>query len=142
MLNCFSHVQLFATLCHGLLQTRILWWVAMPSSRGSSQLRDWTHMSPALAGRFFTTSVTCKSCTSLVPYPYLAPPPFHHLAGDHYFVLCICESGLLYTFICFIFQIPHINNILQYLSFSDITLSIIFSSFIHITANVAEFPSF
>ena len=27
---------------HGILQTRILEWVAMPSSRGSSQPRDWT----------------------------------------------------------------------------------------------------
>ena len=30
---------------HGILQARILEWVAMPSSRGSSQLRDRTHMS-------------------------------------------------------------------------------------------------
>ena len=27
---------------HGILQARILEWVAMPSSKGSSQLRDWT----------------------------------------------------------------------------------------------------
>ena len=27
---------------HGILQTRILKWAAMPSSRGSSQPRDWT----------------------------------------------------------------------------------------------------
>ena len=27
---------------HGVLQARILEWVAMPSSRGSSQPRDWT----------------------------------------------------------------------------------------------------
>ena len=46
-----SHVQLFATpwtaarqapLSTGILQARILEWVAMPSSRGSSQPRDWT----------------------------------------------------------------------------------------------------
>ena len=49
MLTCFTHVQLFATqwtvallalLSMGILQARILEWVAMPSSRGSSQLRD------------------------------------------------------------------------------------------------------
>ena len=28
----------------GILQARILDWVAMPSSRGSSQPRDWTHV--------------------------------------------------------------------------------------------------
>ena len=30
---------------HGILQARILEWVAMPSSRGCSWLRDWTHVS-------------------------------------------------------------------------------------------------
>ena len=36
---------------HGILQERILEWIAMPSSRGSSRPRDWTHIS-------------CLSCTS------------------------------------------------------------------------------
>ena len=30
---------------HGILQPRILEWVAMPSSRGSSRPKDWTHIS-------------------------------------------------------------------------------------------------
>ena len=38
---------------HGILQTRILEWVAMPFSRGFSQLRDWTWVS-FTTGRFFT----------------------------------------------------------------------------------------
>ena len=41
----------------GILQARILEWVAMPSSRGSSWPRDPIHIpcaSPALAGRFVT----------------------------------------------------------------------------------------
>ena len=37
----------------GILQARILEWVAMPSSRGSSQPRDGTQVS-CVAGRFFT----------------------------------------------------------------------------------------
>ena len=37
---------------HGILQTRILEWVAMPSSRGSSQPRNWTQVS-RIAGGFF-----------------------------------------------------------------------------------------
>ena len=50
----FSRVQLFATLwtvawqaplSMGILQARILEWVAMPSSRGSSQPRDGTYVS-------------------------------------------------------------------------------------------------
>ena len=43
---------------HGILRARILEWVAMPSFRGSSCLRDRTVSltSPALAGGFFTTA--------------------------------------------------------------------------------------
>jgi len=39
---------------HRILQARILEWVAMPSSRGSSQPRDQTGVS-CIAGRFFTS---------------------------------------------------------------------------------------
>ena len=38
---------------HGILQARILEWVAMPSSRGSSQPRDRTQVS-CIADGFFT----------------------------------------------------------------------------------------
>jgi len=38
----------------GILQARILEWVAMPSYRGSSQLRDRIQVSH-LAGEFFAT---------------------------------------------------------------------------------------
>ena len=48
---------------HGILQARILEWVAMPAFRRSSQPRDQTHifMSPALAGWFFTTTATWEA---------------------------------------------------------------------------------
>ena len=39
---------------HGILQARILEWVAFPFSRGSSQSRDWTQVS-CNAGIFFTS---------------------------------------------------------------------------------------
>ena len=44
---------------HGILQARILEWVAMPSSRGSSRPRD--RMSPALASRFLTPSAAWEA---------------------------------------------------------------------------------
>ena len=56
--------QLYLTLCdpvdcslpgssvYGILQARILEWVAIPVSRGSSRLRYWTWVS-CIAGRFF-----------------------------------------------------------------------------------------
>ena len=63
-----SRVQLFAIpwtvacqapLSMGLLQVSILEWVAMPSSRGSSQPRDWTQ-SPTLRGFDLTQSSSVK----------------------------------------------------------------------------------
>ena len=42
---------------HGILQPRILEWVAIPSSSGSSRSRDWTQVSH-IAGRFFTSWAT------------------------------------------------------------------------------------
>ena len=42
---------------HGILQARMLEWVAIPSSRGSSWPRDWTWVS-SIAGRFFTLWAT------------------------------------------------------------------------------------
>ena len=53
--------QSFPTLCdpmdctvHGILQARILEWVTIPFSKGSSQPRDQTQVSLIL-GRFFTS---------------------------------------------------------------------------------------
>ena len=41
---------------HRILRVRILEWVAMPFSRGTSQPRDWIHVpcTSCIAGRFFT----------------------------------------------------------------------------------------
>ena len=69
----------FATLCtvarqaplsvHGILQARILEWVAMPSSRESSPgIEAVSLKSPPLAGGFFTTSATWEAldgCTTV-----------------------------------------------------------------------------
>ena len=45
---------------HGIFQTRILVWLAVPSSRGSSQIRDQTQVS-CIAGRFFTSWATMEA---------------------------------------------------------------------------------
>ena len=69
---CAKPLQSYLTLCnpmdcnppdssvHGIFQARILEWVAIPFSRGSSRPRDQTcvSMSPALVGSFFTTGTT------------------------------------------------------------------------------------
>ena len=72
---CAKLLQLCLTLCdltdcsppgssvHGILQARILGWVAVFFSRGSSQPRDRTCVSEsaALEGKFFTTSATWEA---------------------------------------------------------------------------------
>ena len=61
---------------HGILQVRILEWVVMPSSRGSSQPRDQTHVfGSCIAGGFFTSEPQGKTLTTkrvrllLILYP-------------------------------------------------------------------------
>ena len=75
VLCCAESLQSCLTLCdpmdcslpgssvHGILQARILKWVIMPSSRGSSWPSDWTHISDvSCIGRwFFTTSTTLEA---------------------------------------------------------------------------------
>ena len=59
--------QLCPTLCdpmnytlHGILQARILEWVAFPFSRGSSQPRDQILVS-YIAGGFFTNAMSTRN---------------------------------------------------------------------------------
>ena len=49
---------------HGILQERILEWVAIPFFRGSSRSRDWTWV-PCISGRFFTSEPQGKPLTFL-----------------------------------------------------------------------------
>ena len=85
-------IQLYLTLCdpidcsppgssvHGILQTRILEWVAILFSRGSSQPRDQTHVS-CFAGRFFALWATRETPNKIksIVYKLLAK---EGLAGD------------------------------------------------------------
>ena len=51
--SCLTLCDPMDCIVHGILQARILEWVAIPFPRGSSQPRDQTQVSP-IAGRFFT----------------------------------------------------------------------------------------
>ena len=57
----------------GILQARILEWVAMPSSRGSSQARDWTQVS-SIDCRLILYQLSCQgspvSCDHLLSKLY------------------------------------------------------------------------
>ena len=52
---------------HGILQARILEWVDVPFSRGSSKSRDWTKHS-CIAGRFFTRWAMREGHVQIVQY--------------------------------------------------------------------------
>ena len=86
-------LQLYPTLCdprdcsppvfsvHGILQARILEWVSMPSSRGSTWPRDWTptSCSSCVAGGFFAachqgSPNKCHAAKSLQLCPTLCDP--------------------------------------------------------------------
>ena len=53
---------------HGILQARIMKWVAMPSSRGSSRPMDWTHIShvSCISRRVLYTSTTWEALLLLL----------------------------------------------------------------------------
>ena len=81
-----SRVRLLATLpgssVHGILQSRILKWVAMPSSRRSSQPIDWT-------------SVSCLFCTA--GGLFTTEPQGKHPHYRNTYVLVTSMAALLFT---------------------------------------------
>ena len=91
--NWVKIAQSCPTLCnpmdytvHGILQARILEWVAFPFPRGSSQPRDWTQVS-CIADGFFTSWATREAlvtCQSLLFYH-----PHHWF---FFFFAYICSS--------------------------------------------------
>ena len=54
--------SLLGSTVHGILQTRILEWAAMYSSRGSSRPRDWTHVSCIADGLTAEPLVEAPTC--------------------------------------------------------------------------------
>ena len=72
---------------HGILQTRILEWVAFPFSRGSSQPRDWTQVSH-IAGGFFTSWATREAQESWSGYPIPSPAGLPNLGIDQGLLHC------------------------------------------------------
>ena len=106
---------------HGILQARILEWVAMPFSRGSSWPRDQTWVS-CIAGRFFTvwaflmdlkellTEAICHLVWTWIVLILSATDspvchPFHILIKDEYLLFlkasilfCPFDLGMLFFF--------------------------------------------
>ena len=100
LLHACSVTQLYPTLCdpmdcslpgssvHGIFHARILKWVAISSSKESSQPRDWTCISciSCIAGEFFTPEPLGKPTYML--YIVL----FIHVCAYMCISMCICCS--------------------------------------------------
>ena len=107
---------------HGILHTRILEWVARPSSKGSFWLRDQTWAS-GIAGWFFTIWSTREghfihsSCVAVKPsfptYPFLISPS----VTVSMFSLSV---NLYHSFVPFL-KIPQVSDVIWYLSLSYFT---------------------
>ena len=63
--SCLSLCDPMDYTVHGILQARILEWVAIPFSRGSSQCRDQIQVS-CIAGGFFTSLATREAMPHFV----------------------------------------------------------------------------
>ena len=95
-------VALQAPVSMGIFQSRIVEWVAMPSSRGSSQPRDRTQVS-CIAGRFFTDWATYIICLIL----------YHCLLIQRYSVLGIllcARNTIMYVSSYLSIVSPHVQN--------------------------------
>ena len=81
---------------HGILQARILEWVAMPFSRGSSDpgIKPMSLMSPALAGGFFTTSTTWEAPILGHASHFICLTPGTTLCYPHQAVTLSLSSGI------------------------------------------------
>ena len=67
---------------HGIFQARILEWIDISFSRGSSQPRDWTQISPIVDRRFTiwaTREVLFTDYTTLKKFLYFCLLQFSHL---------------------------------------------------------------
>ena len=88
----------------GILQARLLEWVAIPFSRGSPQPRGWTHVS-SLAGRFFEPHLSHQG---------------NHLAVVWLLLGCCCSVANL----CLTFSTPRTETLQASLTFT-ISLSLL-----------------
>ena len=118
--------QLCLTLCdpidhslpgssaHVILQVRILEWIAIPFSRGSSWLRDWTGVS-WIAGRFFTVWAT-RGAQALYKLAPISRSIFFHFPlqsiWPNHTILSIVTKNILvlYLFAC-LFMLFFMNTI-------------------------------
>ena len=97
---CYSvDCSLPGSSLHGILQARVLEWVAISFSRGSSQPRDWTRVS-CIAGRCFNLWAT-RTAKKVSPTAFLVfSPAMQHLSKEmlQSFLSCVLTFTFTYSF--------------------------------------------
>ena len=117
----FSRVRLFCdpmdcspqgSSIHGILQARILEWVAISFSRGSSQPKDWTLVS-CIAGRRFNLLATREALMAFICWGTFLLYPicwYQHHKWILNFFKCFCTSiEMIIWFLSFILWMSHIG---------------------------------
>ena len=101
---------------HGILQAKTLEWVAIPFSKGSSQLRDQTQVS-CITGRLFTiwatreASIDCR-CVDL----FLGSVILFHWFTYVFFLFlffCLCMLFWLWKFYSFVWSLGRLCLLLS-----------------------------
>ena len=98
--SCLTLCDSMDYIAHGILQARILEWVAVPFSRGSSQPRYWTQVSHT-TGRFFTSWATRAAGRRSLLGPRLQRSGFNELRETHNEVSWPRTSPLGVIILCF-----------------------------------------
>ena len=99
-----SRVWLFATpwtyllgsSVHGIFQARVLEWVAMSFSRGSSWLRDWTQVSCIVGRRLPSEPPGSQQNPKGISIPHFPPVVEEPLAKSPFTWSVMCGKGSLW----------------------------------------------
>ena len=118
---CVLSLQLCLTICnpldcslpgasvHEVLQARILEWLAMPSSRGSSWPRDWTHVS-CIGRQVLYYNTTWEALLIWYPGYVLVPPLFGIFCRIRPFLLILLLYSILWVCVALLFVSLVING--------------------------------
>ena len=104
---------------HGILQARMLEWVAIPFSRGSSRLRDQTQVF-CIAGESFTESANPQTLSESQQKPYI--------------VTCIHDCAIIQSnfttlkILCTLPVHPHLPHPLSITSLYTVSVDLLFQN--------------
>ena len=131
---------------HGILQARILEWVAIPLSRGSSRLRDQTQVS-CIEGRFFSHLSHQGNPLHIKPFAFCTAPQSSFLSArlDSAWFMNHCIKPLRYlnfVHLTFFFCIIFLSQVFCILLILYSPFQIYFWYFTMLLFSFACFPSF